>query len=127
MGKHIAVFSAATVKEIFSGSRSCDLWLSKKRIPPFGEVKIGDIVYIKTSGRDISGQFLVKKVIYFEGPDKKDFEVIRLYIKGLDSAYFDGKLQAKYATLIFIDRIEQFITSPIKYSKSDSRAWVVVK
>jgi hypothetical protein len=127
MTKHIAVFSAQNVKEIFSGERSCDLWLSKKRIAPFGEVKIGDVVYIKTSGREISGQFLVKKVVYFEGIEKKDFEIIGSYLGGKDKAYFDGKIQAKFATLIFIDRVEQFITSPIRYPKSDSRAWAVVR
>lgn len=126
MSRHIAIFTKEAVQGIISGKKSFDVWFSKKRIPPFGEVKVGDTVFIKSPGRDISGQFLVKKVIYFEGLEQKDFEIIKKLGKGLDIEYFETRLDSKFATVVFIDRVEQFITSPIRYPKSDSRAWVVL-
>lgn len=135
MKKHLAIFSPEVIVQIFSGEKTIETRFSKRKIAPFGVVQIGDLVYIKPSGKDIVGQFMVKKVISFEGLDSNDWQVIiekygRQIVLGSkeDQAQFlKSKQDAKYGTLIFIDKIEQFITSPIKITKKDQRGWVVLE
>lgn len=95
---------------------------------------MGDLVYLKPIGAEISGQFFVSKVISFEGLDKKDWELIKLnfapdlglYTQKEESEYFKSHLNARYATIIYFNRVEHFITSPVKISKKDLRGWVVL-
>ncbi|MBI2021387.1 hypothetical protein HYS93_00705 [Candidatus Daviesbacteria bacterium] len=134
MHKHLAIFSKDAIKQIFSGKKSWESRFSQKKIAPFATVSVGDIVFIKPPGEDILGQFRVKKVIYFEGLDDKDWEVIKAYFtnslsfgtKRKDKDYFTSKKSAKFGTLLAIDRVEQFITSPVKIPKKDLRGWVVL-
>jgi len=44
-----------------------------------------------------------------------------------DDKFFKIHQNAKYATIIFISNVEQFITSPIKFTKKDLRGWVILK
>ncbi len=122
MKRHLAIFSKEEIKQIFSGQKSIDIRFSKKKIPPFGVISIGDLVYIKPPGQDIVGQFKIKKVISFEGLDGEDLKFIK-------TSYGEKpkNQEAKFAAVIFMSEIEQFITSPIKISKKDSRGWVVLK
>lgn len=119
MRKHLAVFSKLTVEEIFSSHRQVLVWFSQKRIAPFGLVRAGDLVFIKPSGEEITGQFLVKKIVYLEGLDEESWKIINPLI-AQDQIHKD----IKYATILWIDRVEKFITSPIKLLKSDQRRWV---
>lgn len=121
MKKHIGIFSKSELKKIFSGELQSIVHLSKKRIHPFGVVSLGDLVYTKPPGEEIVGQFIIKKVIFFEGLEKNEWDLIKK-ITGEEFL----KERVRFATIIFIDQVEKFITSPIKFSKSDQRAWVVL-
>jgi hypothetical protein len=135
MKKHLAIFSQSAVKEIFAGKKIVETRFSQKRIAPFAQVSAGDLVYIKPSGEDIAGQFLVSKVIFFDNLDELDWQFIKSHYqkylslgsKELDFAYFQQKVEAKFGTIIFINRVEQFIVSPIKIEKKDKRGWVVLE
>lgn len=132
--RHLAIFSLAAVEAIFSGQKKVECRFSQKRIAPFGQVRVGDTVFIKPPGKEIVGQFKVKKVISFEGLDKEDWQLIHskygqllsLGSKREDQIFFDGHQRAKYGTVIFLGAIEQFIISPIKIPKKDLRGWVVL-
>lgn len=134
MKKHLAIFSAGFAELVLAGKKTIDTRFSLKRIPPFGRVSPGDVVYIKPVGRDIRGRFLVKKVIYFEGLDDGDLSLIdRLYggriLPGAGeerSKFFERNASKNFASLIFIDRVEQFLTAPVKVDKKDRRGWVVL-
>ncbi len=135
MKKHLAIFSPEAVKQIFSGSKTIETRFSLKRIAPFGEVNVGDLVYIKPIGKEIAGQFLVKKVISVEGLGEEDLKIIwDSYGKEisfgddkLDQLYFENKIKSNYGTIIFLTKVEQFLTSPIKIEKKDHRGWVVLE
>lgn len=135
MHKHLAIFSEDAVKAILNGTKTIESRFSQKRISPFGQVTVGDIVYIKPSGRDIVGQFKVKKVISFEGLEEKDWELIRsefgkqISLGSLEKndEFFANHFTSNYCTLLFIDKVEQFITAPIRIKKSDQRGWVMLE
>lgn len=135
MKKHLAIFSKSVIPQIFNGQKTVETRFSQKRIPPFGDVSVGDLVYIKESGEEIRGQFKVTKVLSFEGIDPQDWQLIKsAYGKALslgsieaDEAYFKSRTAARYGTIIFMDQVEQFITSPVKFTKKDLRGWVVLE
>lgn len=122
MRKHLAIFTKEEIEEIFSGEKKIDGRFSKKRISPFGLISRGDLVYIKPPGKDIVGQFKVKKIIYIENLDEGDWD----FLKKKYDLTWEKKLNANFLTLIFLDEVEQFITSPIKITKKDLRGWVVL-
>ncbi len=65
--KHLAIFKGDGGEKILTGEKLIETRFSKSKIPPFGVISTGDLVYIKPSGGDIIGQFRVKKVIFFDG------------------------------------------------------------
>ena len=103
--KHLAIFKEQGAEKILSGQKTIESRFARRRIAPFGLVSSGDLVYIKPSGKDIIGQFRVKKVIFFDL----------------------GQVSHRYVTLIFIGESTRFITSPIKLKKKDQRGWVVLR
>lgn len=127
--KHLAIFSSDLAQKILTGEKSIESRFSKAKIAPFEVISSGDLVYIKPTGKDITGQFRVKKVIFFDGLTKEDFKQIRdLYGKEIsaDDSFWKEKADCKYGTLIFIGEYDPFLTSPIKIKKSDQRGWVVL-
>jgi hypothetical protein len=134
MKKHLAVFDKETAHRILSGQKTVEVRFSQKRISPYGEVSIGDLVYIKEAGKEVAGQFLVGKVISIEGLEEKDWQIIKekygeeisLGSPEKDEQFFRIHKLAQFATVIFIGKVEQFVVSPISVGKRDRRGWVVL-
>ena len=129
MTKHLAIFKGEGADLILTGKKTIESRFSQRRDPPFGQVASGDLVYIKPSGKEIIGQFRVKKVIFFDGLELGDIGEIKEKYGielAVDETYWSNKTYAKYATLIFIGDSSRFITSPVKIPKKDLRGWVVL-
>lgn len=134
MTKHLAIFTELAITQILTGQKTVETRFSQKRIVPFGVVSSGDTVFMKLSGHDICGQFKVKKVVSFENLDSNDWAVIKksygkelsIGEEALDEKYFEARKFAKYGTVLFIDQVEQLITSPFTFKKKDRRGWVVL-
>ncbi len=130
MKKHLAIFKGEAGEWILSGKKTIESRFSRVKNPPFGVIGSGDLVYIKPSGKEIIGQFRVKKVIFFDGLSSKDLiSLEKEYGEGLqmDKNYWVDKGNCKYGTLIFIGDSSRFITSPVKFPKKDLRGWVVLE
>lgn len=129
MKKHLAIFKGDGGEKILLGKKTIESRFSKRKDPPFGLISSGDLVYIKPSGKDIIGQFKVKKVIFFDGLDEEDIKEIKLKYGGnmiVDDGYWEKKSGVRFGTLIFIAESSRFITSPVKIPKKDLRGWVVL-
>lgn len=129
MRKHLAIFKGRVGELILKGEKLVETRFSKAKIVPFGVVSSGDLVYIKPSGKDIIGQFRVKKVIFYDGLDPGDIKVIKeTYGQEItaDDDYWQRKSNSIYGTLIFIGQTTPFITAPTKIPKKDLRGWVVL-
>lgn len=129
MTKHLAIFKGEGASEILSGKKTVESRFSRFKLAPFGMISTGDLVYIKPSGKDIIGQFRVKKVIFYDGLTGQDLEDIRKTFGrpiGQGNEYWQSKKGSRYGTLIFIGDSSEFITSPVKIPKKDLRGWVVL-
>lgn len=130
MTKHLAIFSGDSAQLILTGKKTIESRFSSKKSVPFLQISAGDLVYIKPSGKDIIGQFRVKKVIFYDGLEIENVrEIKEKYGKemAVDETYWIKQTNAKYGTLIFIGEVDAFITSPIKFPKKDLRGWVVLE
>lgn len=130
MQKHLAIFKGEAGEEILLGKKTIESRFSKVKNPPFGTISSGDLVYIKPSGKDIIGQFRVKKVIFFDNFDLSDLSNLREKYEdelAVEEGYWEKKKNSRYGTLIFIGNCTRFITSPVKIKKSDLRGWVVLQ
>lgn len=124
--KHLTIFKGDAAEKILFGQKTVECRLSKSKIPPFGVVSAGDLVYIKVYGGEIIGQFRVQKVIFFDGLDINDLR----YLSNLSDLgeFWEGNKVSRYGTLIFIGSSIRFITSPIKLKKKDlKKSWVVLE
>lgn len=129
MKKHLAIFKDRAGELILSGKKTVESRFSRIKNPPFGVISSGDLVYIKPSGKDIIGQFRVKKVIFYDNLDLGDFRDLReKYGKELavGEDYWERNKYACFGTFIFVGDSSKFITSPIKIPKKDLRGWVVL-
>lgn len=134
MKKHLAIMKKPVIEAILNGVKTIETRFSQHKIAPFGQVSIGDIIYMKPPGEDIIGQFRVKKVFSYEGLTTEDIDKIFKYFgkqigignKVIDEGYHQEKRNSSFGTLIFLSESERFITSPIKVKKKDLRGWVVL-
>lgn len=134
MRRHLAIFTPSVAEQILAGKKTVETRFSKNKIAPFGQIEVGDLVFIKPVGHDIAGQFWVEKVINFQGIAWSDWQFIKqsygqdlsLGSKEEDEKFLAEKSTAKFGTLIFIGRIERFLTSPIKIEKKDRRGWIIL-
>ncbi len=113
------------IESILAGKKTVESRFSQKKIAPYGQISVGDIVYMKPQGSEIMGQFKVKKAAFFEGLDQADIEKI-FADYGKEIGPWKVEEGVKYATLIFISASERFITPPVKIEKRDRRGWVVL-
>jgi predicted transcriptional regulator len=134
MRKHLAVLTKGAIKAIFNGEKTVEIRLSEKKIAPFSQVHVGDLVYMKPPGEEIEGQFEIKRVASFEGLTDKEWKIIRREYSGtvwlgsvkLTQEFFEKHKSAQFATIIHIGQVEHFIASPVKIAKKDLRGWVVL-
>lgn len=127
--KHLAIFAGDAADLILQGKKTVESRFSQFKIAPFGMISVGDLVYIKPSGKDMIGQFRVKKVISYDNLDLSDLSNLRReYGRQLavGKDYWRKKQSSRYGTLIFIGEVDPFITAPIKINKKDLRGWVVL-
>lgn len=129
MQKHLAIFKKGAGELILNGTKLIETRFSKMKLAPFERISAGDLVYIKPTGKEIIGQFRVKKVIFYDGLEPEDLKAIQLqYGKEIaaEEAYWQRKSNSIYASLIFIGQTTPFITAPLKIPKKDLRGWVVL-
>lgn len=126
--QHIASFSPSSAEKILKGDKTHEIRYSLKKTAPFGVVSSRDLVYIKPVGKEIIGQFKVKKVIFIDAPQTSDLAKIKQEFEDqvLEDTRFWKELEsAKYLTIIFISEVSRFISSPISFKKRVLN-WVVL-
>lgn len=127
--KHLAIFTGNAAEDILSGKKTIETRFSKSKIAPFGVISSGDVVYIKPSGKELIGEFRVKKVYFFDGLKKEDLMALKKeYGEKIvaDDKYWQEKEGSRYGTIIFIAQSSRFLIPPLKISKKDMRGWVVL-
>jgi hypothetical protein len=127
--KHLAIFEGSAISDILCGKRAIEGRFSQIRIAPYGKVSAGDIVLMKPPGRQLVGEFVVDRVLYFDHPKKEEIEEMKQKFKkalGLSRDFWWKKDKISYVSLIFIRQASRYLTPPTIVKKRDLRGWVVL-
>lgn len=126
--KHLAIFEGNAIDKILSGEKIIDGRASQIKLPPFGLVSKGDLVYMKRSGGDVEGQFLVNRAVFYDHPtDQEVNELKTKYARklALGENFWYQHSKINYLTLMFIELAQRLMISP-NFVKKDLRGWVVL-
>lgn len=109
-------------------------WSIQKR-NPFNNIKKGDQIYFKNSGKEVSVIALVNRVLFFEDLNpKKVKEILDEYgerigiTKTNKKEFYDYAKNKKYCTIIFLEKIKTIKLFQInKRGYGNMSAWITLK
>jgi len=122
---HVAILQKPYLDAIFTGRKSVELRLTITKRVPFNAIKIGERIYFKQSSGPFRNTAIVKNVLFADQlTPQKLMKLKRRYnaeILGSD-AYWNSKQNAKYATLIWLHKVERITFGP-SMKPSQGLAW----
>lgn len=125
---HVAILKPGYIHAILDGTKTIESRLTKTMQTPHGRVETGERLYLKASG----GPFMATAVAgaIHSYADLKPSDVKRIRKKfgqkiGGDDAYWQGKEDSHYATLIELTEVEPVSVGP-PYKVAYMRAWYVL-
>ena len=121
--EHIAIMrkSWKLLPKILNGEKKIESRWYKSKYPPWGKIKLGEIVYFKDSGDPVSLKAEVEKIMQFSDLDsKKVKEILEKYAKddGIEQRkeeFFEMFKDKNYCMLIFLKNPEKI--KPFAISK----------
>lgn len=124
---HIAIFSEPFLSYFLNGKKTLESHFSKNKSLPFGKVKAGDILLLKSSGGPLKGICIVTKTSYF-GPltRQKIQELMLKYEKELCLTEEFKKLK-QYSRYVSLFTIGEILEVTVNISKKDPRSWIILK
>jgi len=126
---HVAVLQRDGVDAILSGEKEVEARLSKTAAPPFGKVHRGDRIFLKQASGPFRATAKVGRVVSLDHLSEEDVEKLREryndVILGPDD-YWEDKRGARYATLIWLRRIEETDEAPEGYVPKPRASWHVI-
>lgn len=130
MIKHLVLVPEPEFSNIISGNCQYLVRFFKKRVDFINRLKKGDLIYLRKKSGEVAAQFNVGKLILIEKLDVGDWNFVKeigsLNLQ-LTQEVFEEKIRENRILIIIqIQKLEQFITSPIDAPKS-KKEWVVLE
>jgi hypothetical protein len=139
MNRHLILISGSEAEEILSGKAELLIRFFKKRPDFLRELASGDLIYFRKNKGEVLGQFFIGKLIIVEKIEFGDWNWIDKVLNNESGIMNYGKelfeekadqselkLSTKKILLVVqIEKLEQFITSPIDTPKN-RKEWVVL-
>lgn len=126
--KHIAILRQPFYDMVISGTKTIESRWSMNRCAPFNKIKVGDIIYIKQTGKPVTAKAVAKKVKFYNLTPEIVEEIRVKYGKFIGTDKFEdwqSTLNKKYYTLIWLDKVEKI--SPIDVPRSNGAGWIILK
>ena len=124
--EHIVILKKKYLNLILEGKKTIESRWTMNKCAPYHNVNIGDILYLKEVGKDVSASARVSDVKFFELNDKVIDEIIDKY--GKDICISDrnkDRCNKRYCTLVWVEDVR--IIEPFSVKKSYGTAWMIVK
>lgn len=125
---HVGVLMGGYVDEILAGVKTIETRLSTTRRSPFGAVAPGERVYFKERGGGIRATAIIERVRCFDRLTPAMVRALRdeygEAIRGT-SEYWKRKVDAKYATLMWLREVEPVRFGP-RVPVFYGSAWVTI-
>ena len=126
---HLAIFKEPFISLIFEGKKTIESRFSKNKISPFNEVFRGDFIFIKKSGGDVLGYFIVGDTEYYSYPGKSDLlHIEKSYGDNIGTFasenFWEARSSARYISLIGILNTKKI--TPFHIDKKNRQGWAVI-
>ena len=113
--------------KILAGSKRIESRFTRSRRAPFGNISVGDRLFLKVSSGPVCARAIVKKVLEFENLSPGKLKQLKarynsLILGGED--YWAEKRASRYGVLVWLEKVERI--EPVRIEKRDWRAWVVL-
>ncbi len=124
---HLVILKKPYLDMILEGRKRIELRLYKTRHPAFGRVFAGDKLFLKISSGPVCATATVEAVKKFE--DLTPGRILELKQQynhdiGGDDEHWRSKMDCKYCILIWLKDVKAI--EPVRISKKDWRAWVIL-
>lgn len=128
MRKHLAIVKPGYLKALVDGQKTIEARLTKTRRQPFGQIDVGDFVYLKRASGPVCATAKVDAVEIYENLNCHEINKIKkLYNKQIcgRQSYWQSKSDSRYALLVWLKDVKKI--APVNINKKDQRAWVVLR
>ncbi len=128
MPLHVALIKRRFGLSLLDGSKTVECRLTRTARQPYRNIFANESIYFKQTGGFYLARARVQKILFFDDLNpKKIAQLKKKYncLIGADDAYWENKMDAKYASLIFLKAIEQVHTGP-SIERSQGNAWFIL-
>ena len=127
---HIAFLKPKYFKKIINKEKTIESRWYKYKKPPFQQISVNDILYLKESGKPVSAKANVSKVLFFDNLNpKKIKQLLKKYGKniGVEMSFFNEIKDKKFCILVFFKNLRNIKPFEINKSGYGNRvAWIVI-
>lgn len=126
LGFHLAVLVEPYLAYILEGRKTIESRFSKNRVPPFGRVRVGDLVFLKRAAGPVVGVMCVERADFLL-LNEETWPQVRALSRPLcaDSDFWLARADKHYATLLHVGAVRAL--RPFLVQKTDRRAWVILR
>ena len=124
---HLSVCSEPYLTKMICGTKTVESRFSKRRLPPFGSMAGGDVLFLKKAAGPLVAITQVEEVEFFTPADSKEvLAIIKRYRRELEleETFERSRLGSKYVTVFRLRSV--VAVEPHTITKRDKRAWVVL-
>lgn len=124
---HLAVFTEPYLADVLAGRKTVESRFSVRKTAPYGQVKEGDVVFLKKPSGPVVGWCRVGSVWFYRLAPSSWKEIHGRFGRALganDPFFLASKSGASYATLMELRQATAI--RPLYVAKRDRRGWVVL-
>lgn len=122
--KHLVILKQPYFNMILSGEKTIESRWSVHKIAPYNKVKIGDILYLKETGKNVYYKAICSDVKFFEITHEVINMIKEKYGDGIKMRDYSDCYNKKYCSLIWISNIEKI--EEMKVKRSNGAGWIIM-
>ncbi len=127
MNYHLVILKKQYLDLILDGRKSVESRFTKTRCAPFGQISIGDKLFLKQSSGAVCAAAVVQAVEQFENLSPRKISQLKQKYNSLicgGDEYWQEKRDCGFGILVWLKDVKPI--EPVRIDKKDWRAWVVL-
>ena len=124
---HLVILKKCYLDKILDGSKTIELRLTKTAVPPFGNIAIGDTLFLKESSGPVCAAAKVSAFAEFKNLTPAKITKLKAEFNNKicgEDEYWKFKSDCRFAVLVWLKNVKSI--KPVRIDKKDLRAWVVL-
>lgn len=126
--EHLVILKQKYFEMVLSGEKTIESRWSMNKCAPYEKVGVGDTIWLKETGKDVTVCATAGRVEFFELTPEIVDQIRIEHGKEIGTDKFEdwqGTLHKKYCSLIWLEDVKR--VDPIKVKRSNGAGWIVLK